>query len=70
MRLVWLAVLGVITVVMAVLTPVVFRTESSWGIAAWSVLIVGTAVFTAALIRAEVLLRSAERRAGSGTSDT
>ncbi|MGW4596993.1 hypothetical protein ACWEOA_17045 [Streptomyces sp. NPDC004457] len=34
MRLVWLAAISVLAVVMAVLTPYVFRTESTWQAAA------------------------------------
>ncbi|MCE0444814.1 hypothetical protein LT493_04485 [Streptomyces tricolor] len=37
----------------AVLTPYVFRTESTWQAAAWLVMLVGTVAFIAVLVRAE-----------------
>ncbi|MET9694332.1 hypothetical protein ABZY81_38935 [Streptomyces sp. NPDC006514] len=69
MRLVWLAALGVLAVVMAVFTPYVFRTESTWQSIAWSVMLLGTVGFIAALVRAELLIRSLNQR-GSDISET
>ncbi|MFI2241189.1 hypothetical protein [Streptomyces chrestomyceticus] len=70
MRLVWLAALGVLAVVMTVFTPYVVRTESTWKVIGWLVMLVGTVVFNAALIRAERLLRRLERQTDSSASET
>ncbi|MFE2609466.1 hypothetical protein ACFXDI_40465 [Streptomyces mirabilis] len=70
MRLVWLAAITVLAVVMAVLTPYVLRTESTWQAAAWLVMLAATITGIAALIRAELLLRRLERPANSDASET
>ncbi|WP_327364928.1 hypothetical protein [Streptomyces sp. NBC_01296] len=54
---------------MAVFTPHVFRTESTWQFIAWSVMLLGTVGFIAALVRAELLIRSLNRR-NSDISET
>ncbi|QXE39628.1 hypothetical protein KQY30_00210 [Streptomyces sp. GMY02] len=64
------AVLGVFAVVMAVFTPYVFRTESTWMTVAWSVVLIGTVTFIAALIRTELWTRSPDRRTRSDDSKT
>ncbi|MFI2077572.1 hypothetical protein [Streptomyces triculaminicus] len=69
MRLVWLAALGVLAVVMAVFTPYVYRTESTWQAIDWTVMLIGTVAFVAALIRAELLIRSQNRRTSSDASE-
>lgn len=69
MRLVWLAALGVLAVVMAVFTPYVFRTESTWQAAAWLVMLVGTVALIAVLIRIERLIRRLDRQSDSDASD-
>lgn len=70
MRLVWLAAITVLAVVMAVLTPYVLRTESTWEAAAWLVMLAATITGVAVLIRAELLLRRLERPANSDASET
>ncbi|MBJ7004933.1 hypothetical protein JG491_33560 [Streptomyces sp. CRPSP2-6A1] len=70
MRFVWLGALGVLAVVMAVLTPYVFRTESTWQAAAWLVMLIATVTGTAVLTLLEVLFRRMEPPAGSDVSDT
>ncbi|BCM72968.1 hypothetical protein L0F81_25615 [Streptomyces tricolor] len=69
MSLVWLASLGVLAVVVAVLTPYVFRTESTWQAAAWLVMLVGTVAFIAVLVRAERLIGRLGRQADSDASE-
>ncbi|UKY47827.1 hypothetical protein [Streptomyces inhibens] len=68
MRFFWLAALGVLAVVMAVFTPYVLRHESVWQSIGWLVMLVGTIGVIAVLIRAELLLRSLDRRARSDLS--
>ncbi|MFJ8755258.1 hypothetical protein ACIREO_39025 [Streptomyces sp. NPDC102441] len=70
MRLVWLAAITVLAVVMAVFTPYVLRTESTWQAAAWLVMLAATVTGIAVLIRAELLLRRLERPANSDVSET
>lgn len=70
MRFVWPAALGVLAVVMAVLTPYVYRNESTWKAIAWSIVLIGTVAFSAALIRIELLMRSQNRRTSSDASKT
>ncbi|MFE9007430.1 hypothetical protein ACFYOY_35825 [Streptomyces sp. NPDC007875] len=70
MRFVWLGALGVLAVVMAVFTPYVFRTESTWQAIAWSVMLTGTVAFIAVLIRSELLIRRMGRRTNSDASET
>jgi hypothetical protein len=70
MRLVWLAAISVLAIVMAVFTPYVFRTESTWQAVAWLVMLAATVTAIAALVRAELLLRRLERLANSDTSAT
>ncbi|MFI5774573.1 hypothetical protein ACIA74_40065 [Streptomyces sp. NPDC051658] len=48
----------------------VFRTESPWQAIAWSVVLIGTVAFVAALIRAELLLRRLGRQADGDASET
>ncbi|GAA2345628.1 hypothetical protein [Streptomyces violaceusniger] len=55
---------------MAVFTPYVFRTESTWHAIAWSVMLTGTVAFIAVLIRAELLIRRLDRRTNSDASET
>ncbi|WP_432155057.1 hypothetical protein [Streptomyces tricolor] len=69
MSLVWLASLGVLAVVVAVLTPYVFRTESTWQAVAWLVMLVGTVAFIAVLVRAERLIGRLCRQADSDASE-
>jgi len=70
MRLVWLAAISVLAVVMAVFTPHVLRTESTWQAAAWLVMLAATVTAIAALIRAELLLRRLERDIHSDVPET
>ncbi|MEV0694704.1 hypothetical protein [Streptomyces sp. NPDC050388] len=70
MRLVWLAAISVLAVVMAVLTPYVLRTESTWQVAAWLVMLAATVTGVAVLIRAELLFRRLERDAHGDVSET
>ncbi|MFE0358773.1 hypothetical protein ACFW2K_28535 [Streptomyces nigra] len=70
MRLVWLAALSVLAVVIAVLTPYVFRTESTWQAIAWLIMLVGMVALIGVLIRAERLLRRLERRSDSNSRGT
>ncbi|MFH8411008.1 hypothetical protein ACH4FX_40495 [Streptomyces sp. NPDC018019] len=67
-RLVWLAALGVLAVMMAVFIPYVLRTASTWQAVAWLVMLAGTVVFIAALIRAERLVRHLDRQPDSDVS--
>ncbi|WP_031032400.1 hypothetical protein [Streptomyces albus] len=69
MRLVWLAAISVLAVVMAVCTPYVLRTESTWQAAAWLVMLAATVTGIAALIRAELLLRRLTRLTDSDVSE-
>lgn len=70
MRLVWLAAISVLAVVMAVFTPYVLRTESTWQAAAWLVMLAATITGIAVLIRAELLFRRLERPGNSDVSET
>ncbi|MYS32584.1 hypothetical protein K388_07279 [Streptomyces sp. KhCrAH-43] len=70
MRLVWLAAITVLAVVMAVFTPYVLRTESTWQAAAWLFMLAATVTGIAVFIRAELLLRRLERPANSDVSET
>ena len=70
MRLVWLAAISVLAVVMAVFTPHVLRTESTWQAAAWLFMLAATLTGIAALIRAELLLRRLERQPDSDVPGT
>ncbi|GAA3808607.1 hypothetical protein ACFQ0G_53225 [Streptomyces chiangmaiensis] len=70
MRLVWLAAISVLAVVMAVFTPYVLRTESTWQAAAWLVMLAATVTGIAVLIRAELLLRRLERQPDSDVPRT
>lgn len=70
MRLVWLAAISVLAVVMVVVTPYVFRTESTGQAAAWLIMLSATVVGIAVLIRAELLFRRLERDARSDASET
>ncbi|WP_030423276.1 hypothetical protein [Streptomyces sp. NRRL F-5065] len=70
MRLVWLAAISVLAVVMAVCTPYVLRTESTWKAAAWLFMLAATVTAIAALIRAELLLRRLERDTRSDVPET
>ncbi|MEV8606026.1 hypothetical protein AB0465_39875 [Streptomyces griseoviridis] len=70
MRLVWLAAITVLAVVMAVFTPYVLRTESTWQAAAWLVMLAATVTGIAVLIRAELLFRRLDRGSGSDVSGT
>ncbi|MCC9690596.1 hypothetical protein [Streptomyces sp. MNU103] len=70
MRLVWLAAISVLAVVMAVCTPYVLRTESTWQAAAWLLMLAATITGIVALIRAELLLRCLERRPDSDVPGT
>lgn len=70
MRLVWLAAISVLAVVMAVETPYLLRTESTWPGAAWLVVLAATLTGIAALIRAELLLRRLGRQPDSEASGT
>jgi uncharacterized membrane protein len=55
---------------MAVFTPYVLRTESTWKAAAWLLMLAATITAIAALIRAELLLRRLERTPNSDVSET
>ncbi|WP_431983143.1 hypothetical protein [Streptomyces qinglanensis] len=70
MRLVWLAVLSVLAVVMAVFTPFVLRTESTWQAAAWLVMLAATVISLAVLVHAELLFRRLERNTRSDVPKT
>ncbi|MCQ9132849.1 hypothetical protein [Streptomyces hilarionis] len=70
MRLVWLAAISVFAVVMAVFTPHVMRTESTWQAAAWLFMLAATLTGIAALIRAELLLRRMDRDTHSDVPET
>jgi NADH:ubiquinone oxidoreductase subunit 6 (subunit J) len=70
MRLVRLAAISVLAVVMAVFTPYVLRTESTWQAAAWLVMLAATVTGVTLLIRAELLLRRLERPTNSDVSET
>ncbi|MFE7958624.1 hypothetical protein [Streptomyces sp. NPDC057413] len=70
MRLAWLAAISVLAVVMAVLTPYVLRTESTWQAAAWLVMLAATVTGIAMLLRAELLIRRLERDTRSDASET
>ncbi|MFF9593843.1 hypothetical protein ACF1FX_32445 [Streptomyces sp. NPDC014646] len=70
MRLVWLTAISVLAVVMAVFTPYVLRTESTWQAAAWLLMLTATAVGVAVLIRAELLVRRLERTSNGDGSKT
>lgn len=70
MRLVWLTAISVLAVVMAVFTPYVLRTESTWQAAAWLLMLAATAGGVAVLIRAELLVRRLERTSNGDVSET
>ncbi|MFB7274186.1 hypothetical protein [Streptomyces sp. NPDC056244] len=70
MRFVRPGALGVLAVVMAVFTPYVLRTESVGRAVAWSIVLIGTVAFLTVLVRAELLIRSLDRRTGSDASET
>lgn len=70
MRLVWPAAIGVLAIVMAVFTPHVRHTESTWQAAAWLVMLAATLTGIAALIRAELLLRRLGRQPDSDVPGT
>ncbi|MFJ4972766.1 hypothetical protein [Streptomyces sp. NPDC088755] len=70
MRLVWLAAISVLTVVMAVFTPHVLRTESTGKAAAWLFMLACAVAAIAAFIRAELLLRRLEGDTHSDVSET
>ncbi|MFG2887587.1 hypothetical protein ACGFYV_35810 [Streptomyces sp. NPDC048297] len=70
MRLVWLAAISVLAVVMAVFTPYVLRTESTWQGAAWLVMLAATVTGLIALIRTELVLRRLERQPDSNVPGT
>ncbi|MFF2374895.1 hypothetical protein ACFVUW_10985 [Streptomyces xiamenensis] len=67
MKLVMLAVLGVLTVVMAVFAPYVYRTEPTGQAIAWTVMLIGSVVALIMLSRVEVLLRRRARTANDET---
>lgn len=69
MRLVWLAALGALAVVMAVLTPYVFHHESTSQAVGWCVMLACTLAGVALLIRAEFLFRALDRRTGSAGTE-
>ncbi|MFF3489194.1 hypothetical protein ACFYXC_39040 [Streptomyces sp. NPDC002701] len=70
MRLVWLTAISVLTVMMAVFTPRVLRTESAWEAAAWLFMLACAVAAVAAFIRAELLLRRLERDTHSDVPET
>ncbi|MEV5080691.1 hypothetical protein AB0K74_18240 [Streptomyces sp. NPDC056159] len=70
MRLVWLAAISALAVVMAVFTPYVLRTESTWQAAAWLAMLAATVTGIAVLIRAELLFRRLERQPDSDVPGT
>ncbi|PLW71451.1 hypothetical protein C0036_17760 [Streptomyces sp. DJ] len=70
MRLVWLTTISVLAIVMAMFTPHVLRTESTWQAAAWLLMLTATAVGVAVLIRAELLVRRLERTSNGDVSET
>ncbi|MFB6811193.1 hypothetical protein [Streptomyces sp. NPDC056387] len=55
---------------MAVFTPYVLRTESTWQAAAWLVMLAATLTGIAVLTRAELLFRRLEHDAHSNVSET
>jgi drug/metabolite transporter (DMT)-like permease len=61
LRLVWLVALGVLAVVMAVLTPYVFHTQSTSQAIGWCLMLVCTVAAVAVLVRAEFLFRALDR---------
>lgn len=69
MRLVWPAALGVLAVVMAVLTPYVFRTESTAQEIGWCLILACTVAAVAVLTRAEFLFRALDRHPGSVSTE-
>jgi len=70
LRLVWLAALGVLAVVMAVLTPYEFHHESIAETIGWCVMLVSAFAAVAALIRAELLIRKFDRYTGNDATET
>ncbi|MEW2623602.1 hypothetical protein [Streptomyces sp. NPDC048106] len=70
MRLVRLAAISALTILMAVFTPHVLRTESTWQAAAWLVVLAAALSGIAAFIRAELLLRHLERQSDSDVPGT
>ena len=68
MRWLWLTVLTVFAVVMAVLTPYVFRHESTLQAISWCVMLALTIVCVGLLVRAELLIRALDRRLTSDSA--
>ncbi|WP_037905024.1 hypothetical protein [Actinacidiphila yeochonensis] len=68
MRLVWLAALAVLAVVMAVLTPYVFRHESVSQTVGWCVMLACTVIGVGLLVRVELLIRALDHRS-AGEAD-
>lgn len=62
MRWLWLAALTALAVVMAVLTPYVFRHESTSQAVGWCVMLACTVFGVGLLVRAEFLIRALNRR--------
>ncbi|MFE6904478.1 hypothetical protein ACFVFJ_48250 [Streptomyces sp. NPDC057717] len=65
MRLVWLAAISVLAIVMAVFTPYVLHTESTWQAAAWLIMLAAMVTGIALLIRGELLLHRLGRQPGA-----
>jgi hypothetical protein len=67
MRWLWLAALAVLAVVIAVLTPYVFHHESTAQAVGWCVMLARTVAGICLLVRAELLIRTLDRRTSDAT---